>query len=102
MMTRYLLAVTSRSLSGREKDYRDWYENTHVGEVLALPGFLSCQIHLVVKDGAISAGEMVAHYTVETDSPAALLDSLFAAAPTMKLTDNIDPESAVFTFLKPL
>lgn len=47
-------------------------------------------------------GVFIANYEVETDDPAALLQSLFAAAPTMNLTDAIDMASPRFTFHKPL
>lgn len=39
---RYIIAVTSRALPGREADYDRWYDDVHVGEVLSLSGFLSC------------------------------------------------------------
>ena len=46
-------------------------------------------------------GVRVAQYEVETEDPAALLKSLFAATPTMRLTDTLDPASPSFSFLVP-
>lgn len=98
--TRYILAVSSRSLPGREADYERWYEETHVGEVLALPGFEACErFERLGADGQTT--EFVAHYEVETDDPEALLQSLFAATPNMQLTDAIDGQSVRFEFLRP-
>jgi hypothetical protein len=97
-MTRHLLIVSSRALPGREAEYERWYEEVHVGEVLALPGFLACERFERLGDG--EATEFVALYEVETDDPAALLESLFAAVPKMRLTDAIDPASARFEFLR--
>jgi hypothetical protein len=98
---RYQLEISSRALPGREADYDTWYDNIHVKEVLALPGFLSCQRYTRSAAGSPSDGECVSLYEVETDDPQALLQSLFAAAPSMQLTDSIDMQSARFEFLKP-
>lgn len=98
---RYILHVTSRALPGREQDYDRWYDEIHAAEVLALPGFLSCDRYDELGPDGQPTGTFVAHYGVETDDPAALLQSLFAAVPTMRLTDAFDPDSASFTFLRP-
>jgi len=98
---RYILSVSSRAVPGREADYDEWYDNIHMGEVCALPGFVSCERFRALDMEGRATGECIAHYQVETDDPAALLQSLFAATPTMRLTDAIDASSASFTFLAP-
>lgn len=98
---RYILSVSSRAVEGRQADYDQWYDDVHVGEVCALPGFLSCERFRALDMEGKETGECISHFTVETDDPAALLQSLFAATPTMRLTDAIDPNSAQFSFLKP-
>lgn len=98
---RYLFEVSSRAVAGREAEYEAWYDQTHVHEVLALPGFLNCErFERSAPDGSVQ--EFVAIYEVETDDPQALLHSLFAAAPKMKMTDAIDQTSARFDVLRPL
>ena len=99
---RHLLEISSRALSGREGEYDRWYETTHVGEVLALPGFLACERFQRLSPDSDQALEFVAIYEVETDDPPALLQSLFAAVPTMQLTDAIDPNGTRFEFLRPI
>ena len=98
---RYVLQVTSSAKPGRDADYVQWYKDVHMWEVMEVPGFLSCQRfqHIDPKTGA---GAYVAAYDVETDNPGALLESLMAAAPKMKMTDAIDFSSVRFEFLKPL
>lgn len=99
---RYLLSVSSRAFPGREADYERWYEDTHVGEVLALPGFVACErFERLAPDGQ-AVTEHVAVYELETDDPQALVQSLFAAAPGMKLTDALDTASARFEILRPI
>lgn len=99
---RYVLHVTSRALAGREADYDRWYDDVHSVEMCALPGVLSCTRYQELDMTGAETGVFVADYEVETDDPAALLQGVFAAAPTMRLTDAIDPESPRFTFLKPM
>lgn len=98
---RYILSVSSRAMPGREAEYNQWYDQIHMGEVCALPGFVSCERLRALDMEGKETGECIAHYTVETDDPAALLQSLFAATPAMRLTDAIDASSARFTFLQP-
>ena len=101
-MTSYTLQVTSRALAGREEDYDRWYADVHMGEVLALPGFVSGTRYRQLGMDGQPTGVFVVQYAVETDDPAALLQSLFAASATMRLTDAIDPASPSFTFLSRL
>ena len=98
---RYILHVASRALDGREADYDRWYDQVHAVEMCALPGVLSCTRYRELDMAGQETGVFVANYEVETDDPAALLQSVFAAAPTMQLTDAIDPQSPRFTFLMP-
>ena len=96
---RYILQVSSRAMPGRDADYEQWYESTHMGEVLALDGFVAAErFRKTGQDGQV---EFVANYEVETDDRDALLQSLFAAAPNMNMTDAIDVTSAKFEFLEP-
>lgn len=98
---RYLLEISSRGLPGREADYDLWYEETHLDEVLALPGFNACERFERLAPDSRGVTELVALYEVEADDPQALLQSLFAATPDMKLTDAIDRDSVRFEFLRP-
>jgi predicted secreted Zn-dependent protease len=99
---RYLLSVSSRAVPGREADYGRWYEGTHVSEVLALPGFVACErFERLAPDGE-AAVEHVAVYEIETGDPPALVQSLFAAAPDMEMTDALDIASARFEVLRPV
>jgi hypothetical protein len=41
-MTTTMLVFTD-PVAGREAEYADWYEHTHLPELLALPGFIAAQ-----------------------------------------------------------
>src|SRR5688500_7284935 len=93
--------LTSRYLSGLEAEYDCWYDEFHSAEMCRLPGILSCTRYRELDMTGTETGVFIADYEVETDNPASLLNSVFAAAPTMQMTDSIDLESPRFTFLKP-
>lgn len=98
---RYIFEVSSRAVAGREDEYNDWYSGTHIHEVLALPGFLSCErFKRNPVDG--SPADFVALYEVEADDPILLFQSLIAAGPTMNLSDSLDQSSARFEILHPI
>lgn len=95
---RYVLQVTSRAVEGRDDEFNQWYDNVHVREVLALPGFNACTRY--VRDVEGQAPLYVAQYEVETDDPGALMQTLAAAGPTFQLTDALDQTSANFEFMR--
>ena len=101
-MARYIMEVVSRALPGRDADYVDWYVSTHIGEVCELDEIESGKLQSRIGADGKATGEYVAHYVVETADPAALLQTLFAAAATMKMTDAIDMENVRFSFLEQL
>lgn len=98
---RYILEVASRAVVGRDAEYNSWYDQTHIGEVLQIDGFLAGERFQSLDMQGQPTGEYISHFEVETDDPAALLQKLFAATPTMNLTDTIDMASPRFTFLRP-
>jgi hypothetical protein len=42
-MSEHRLIVFSAPAPGREDEYNDWYTNTHLAEVIAIPGFVAAQ-----------------------------------------------------------
>jgi hypothetical protein len=42
-MTDHRLIVFSAPTPGKEDEYHDWYNNTHLNEVIAIPGFAAAQ-----------------------------------------------------------
>ena len=47
-MPKGIMVVQSRPVSAeREAEYNDWYDNTHIPEILAIPGFVSARRYKV-------------------------------------------------------
>ncbi len=94
-MPRYRLVVMSRPQEGREAEYHDWYQNSHLPQVMALPGFLSGQRYRL--DTALAGQEpypFLAIYEVETDDIGAALAEMRRRAGTERLSvsEALSPE----------
>ena len=96
-MARYILVVPSSAHAGKDDDYNRWYDETHLGDLLAIPG---------IKTGArydadpaspnLPEASYLAIYEIETDDPAAVLAELGrrAQAGEMNISPALDSASA--------
>jgi len=92
-MPRYKMVVYSRPAPGREDEYNDWYQNVHLGELVALPGFVSARRYRHARN--LVEGDAYPYmsiYEVETDDIDAVLEALRTTAGRGELTmsDAID------------
>jgi hypothetical protein len=95
--------VLTRPVDGREDAYNEWYETTHLPELLALPGFTAAQRFKLARQGAGPGGpapaEYLAVYEVEGTAEAAeaaLLAGIESGA--VGLTDALAPAAAQWWF----
>lgn len=93
--TEILLALVS-PVPGREEEFRSWYWDTHLPEVVALPGFVSAQRFEAGSDQASHRYATI--YAVE-GSAAAALGSLFSAG--VGMSDALDLGSMIMIPLVP-
>ena len=42
-MAKYTFVVLTNAVEGKDDAFDEWYTNTHLGDVLAVPGFVSAQ-----------------------------------------------------------
>ncbi|MEV6062913.1 hypothetical protein [Nocardia asteroides] len=79
-MTRYQYVVLTNPVEGREDEFNEWYTNTHVHDVLRIPGFLSAQRFELSGDGQRAPEphpwKYFALYEIETDDLTSVLDEL--------------------------
>ena len=95
-MPRYKLVVMSSPQEGREAEYHDWYQNSHLQQVMQLPGFLAGQRYRL--STALTEDEtfpFLAIYDVETDDIDAVLAEMRNRAGTESLTvsDALAPKA---------
>ena len=78
---------TYPSSPDREQEYNTWYDEVHLGELVALPGITGAR-RLRPVDGN---GPYVALYEVEADDLQAVLGSMSGAKLTMSDALQLDP-----------
>lgn len=89
-MAKGIILVESRPSSPeREAEYNTWYDEVHLGELLALDGIVSAR-RLRPVDGD---GPYVAIYEIEGDDLRAILDNMIANGPRLHMSDalQLDP-----------
>jgi len=62
-----MVVQSSPSDPSREDEYNDWYDNTHLPEVLAVPGFVSARRYKVFGGAGPSQHAYLAVYELEAD-----------------------------------
>ena len=99
-MANYSVLIKSNAVAGREADFEQWYNSIHLGEVLALPGFLSGR-QFRYPENSGGAFSHFALFEVESDDIEATLTDLGEAFASgkMTMTDALDvntvPETIV-------
>jgi hypothetical protein len=97
-MTAYIQTVRTRALAGREAEYRDWYVNTHIPQMLSLDGFVSANLHRMVTADTAPA-EFLCIYTIETTDLAATQSAMMAAGASVAPSPAMDlPATLVEVF----
>ncbi len=96
-MARHLLVVMSNAASGRDADYNEWYDHTHLREVLEVDGFAAAQRFKLSSHQVMDRGpyEYMAIYEVETDDLQKTLDALNSGSGNMEMSDALDQQSTV-------
>jgi len=101
---KYLMIAQSAPLEGCEQAFNDWYQNTHLPDVVAIDGFIRAQRYQV---GAhISGTEPLPYltiYEIEAESAGAARQSLIDAAMAGKtpVADVFDRSLMTTTIFSP-
>jgi len=99
-MARHLLVVRTNPLEGKEDEFNRWYSETHIREVVQIPGFESAQRFRRSADQIREPDEFayLALYELETDDLAATLKALMDTVPSLDMGDSLDPKLSVIAF----
>ena len=62
-----VLVFTDCRDPAREKEFNEWYDNTHVPDVLETPGFVGCTRYELMGNPGPGQGKYLAIYDVESD-----------------------------------
>src|SRR5215468_1280424 len=90
VMGRFVFVVQTEPVPGRDREYNQWYDEIHLKDVCAFPGFVGARRFRLVEGDAKT--RYLALYELETDDPQRDLAALTAAAgrERMRMTDALD------------
>ena len=91
-MPKYTVMIFTRAQPGREAEFDEWYENTHLDDVLAtVPGWASGhRFHLVHQAGVEMPSPHIAVYEAEGESPQAVLQALNETRKNREISPDMD------------
>ena len=94
MTRRTTMIVFTSPVQGREDEYNDWYDNTHLAELTALPGVVSGQRYKVTPTGPGSQTSYAAIFELDGD-PAGVIKAMETAIGNgeMHMSDAVDGSS---------
>ncbi|MCB8885622.1 hypothetical protein BIS17_07845, partial [Bordetella pertussis] len=102
-MPRHKLVVLTNPVEGREQEFDDWYMNTHMPDVMRVPGFVSGQrftwAHAQAKPHA-QTWRYLTILEIDTDDLQATLDDLMARPGTaaMRMSDALAEQRLAYVF----
>lgn len=90
-MSTFHVLILTNPVSGREDEFHEWYESTHLDDVLATAGFQAAQrFGLEIEIGLSQPNKHLAWYEGEGESAQEVVDRLNRTRPDRELSDSID------------
>ena len=92
-MAKYKFLVFTNARDGRDDEFNEWYDEVHLGEVVAVPGFTGAERYAIRPQPGEDAPshQYLAIYDMETDDVKATLAGLLGrgAAGGFKMSDAL-------------
>lgn len=102
MTTHQLIVLSNPVSTDREDEYNQWYEHTHLDEVLQVPGIVSAQRFTITAPRGEPEWRYAAAYDLDADDAMQVIADLTAAVKVMNMSDSIDGRKAAMWILTPL
>lgn len=97
-MAKFAMLTFSNAVEGKEGEFNTWYDAVHIGEILAIPGFMAAQRFEQAPDMPGGPARYLAIYEIETENLGQTLGLLQEKSPSLTLTPAIDQASVVMQF----
>lgn len=103
MSQKSTLIVFTSPVEGKEDEFNDWYDNTHLQQFLALPGVVSGQRFKLSPSGPKAKQSYAAFYELSVPASDVLkaMDSAIKGG-TMHMSSAIDPASVSMSAWDPI
>lgn len=102
---KHVLVVLSNARDGEDDAFNGWYDGTHLGDVLQVPGFTAAQ-RFRLSDGQMGRGELpyryLAIYEVDSDGTGPAADALRTSSGSMVIDESLDRDRTVAWFYTPI
>lgn len=100
---RHLLIALTNPVPGKEHEYNEWYETTHVPQCLKVAGFKTGQrLKLTAWHHDAPRQQYLALYELEGDDPQAVIDELVATSAERTPSDAFDRSSVSLWVFSPI
>ena len=96
-MARHTMLVLVNAKEGRDEEFNRWYEDVHLTDILAVPGFIAAR-RFEAADAQMTGvpkHRYMTLYEIETDDIAQAIKDLGAAAGGMDLSDAMETNGGV-------
>ena len=94
-MAKFKMIALTTPVAGREDEFHDWYQNTHLPELATIPGLYGAQRYkLVAKLVGEDNNPWLAIYDIECDDAMTFLGAIGEAASSGKLTQSTASDPA--------
>ncbi len=80
-MPKAVLVVVTNCPTGQEAEFNDWYTNTHVPDILQMPGMVAATRYEIAGKPRQGQGRFLALYEIESEDPAATMSGVTKAMP---------------------
>jgi len=105
-MPRFSLIVLTNPAEGREDEYNTWYSDTHLADVLRVPGVVAAQRFrktVSQRDAGPYPWDYLAIYDCETDDVRQVIDALRqrSGTPEMPISSALD-DTRYVCFFEPI
>ncbi|HEX7874645.1 MAG TPA: hypothetical protein VF475_17170 [Sphingobium sp.] len=88
-MPKFKMVALTNAAEGRDDDFNDWYQNTHLAEVLSYKGMVGAQRYKVAAPlQAPASYNYLCVYDIETDDLGALLQRFGGDSAAGRLTSS--------------
>jgi hypothetical protein len=101
-MAKFIMTTFTNPVEGAEADFNKWYDEVHVWEMLALPGFVAAQRYELDPIVPRKVGSYLAVFEIETDDIDGLMGRMNEAAKTMNVSAALDTNTITMQVFKVL
>ncbi len=89
-MGKYILIVTTRAKAGKDEEFKNWYKNVHIPELLQISEFIKGTRYY--SENSEAESPYLAIYEIESNDIKVTMDKLQARSKDMTRSEAMDEE----------